>query len=303
MNNLIPLMRREWLQHRFVWAMLLLVPLGLAVMLLSFGQIEMGEAMAERPPEDVAAVMGSMTIVITAAICFLLVWITSVFMTSGLARRDHGDRSVEFWLSLPTGHAESYAAPLLVHLLLAPAVALVVGLAGGYALSLLVVSRFLSLADWLSLPWGHIVAATLAVAARVVAGLPLATLWLSPLILLAVLCNALFKRWGLPVLVVGLGLGGVVLKYVFGQPLLSQALARLGSEAATALVGASQTAPTGDRPSALGTLKALPGWAAHDFGEALSAAASPAMLGAVAVAAALFAALVYWRRQGAGMTG
>jgi len=118
-----------------------------------------------------------------------------------------------------------------------------------------------------------------------------------------VLCNALFKRWGLPVLVVGLGLGGVVLKYIFGQPLLSQAMARLGSEAATALLGASQTAPTSDGASALAVLKALPGWAARDLGEALSAAASPAMLGAVAVSAALFAALVYWRRQGAGMTG
>ncbi len=303
MNNLIPLMRREWLQHRFVWAMLMLVPLGLAVMLLSFGQVEMGDAMAERPPEDVAAVMGGMSIVITAAILFLLVWITSVFVTSGLARRDHGDRSVEFWLSLPTGHAESYAAPLLVHLLLAPAVALVVGLLGGYALSLLVVTRFLSLSEWLSLPWGQIIAATVALTGRVLAGLPLATLWLSPLIMLAVLCNALFKRWGLPVLAVGLGLGSVVLKYVFGQPVLGEVLGRLGSEAATALLGASQRTPTGDRPSALEVLNALPGWAANDFGAALSAAASPAMLGALAVAAGLFAALVYWRRQGAGISG
>lgn len=303
MNNLIPLMRREWLQHRFVWAMLTLVPLGLAVMLLSFGQIEMGAEMNARPPADVAAVMGGMTIVITAAILFLLVWITSVFVTSGLARRDHGDRSIEFWLSLPTGHAESYAAPLLVHLLLAPAAALLVGLAGGYAMSLLVVSRFLSFSEWLSLPWGHILAATVALTGRVLAGLPLATLWLSPLILLAVLANALFKRWGLPVLAVGLGLGSVVLKHVFGQPVLGQVLARLGNESATALIGAGNTPPTGDRPSALDLLSALPAWAAHDFGAALSDAASPAMLGAVAVAAALFAALVYWRRQGAGITG
>jgi ABC-2 type transport system permease protein len=303
MNNLIPLMRREWLQHRFVWAMLMLVPLGLAVLLLSFGQVDMGDAMAERPPADVAAVMGGMTIVITAAILFLLVWMTSVFVTSGLARRDHGDRSVEFWLSLPTGHAESYAAPLLVHLLLAPAVALLVGLAGGYAMSLLVVSRFIGFSEWLALPWGDVITATLAVTARVLAGLPLATLWLSPLIMLAVLANALFKRWGLPVLAVGLGLGGVVLKYVFGQPMLGQALGRLGSEAATALLGASQQSPTGDRPSAVEVLKALPGWTATDLGAAVSSAASPAMLGTLAVAAALFAALVYWRRQGAGMTG
>ena len=303
MNHLIPLMRREWLQHRFVWAMMMLVPLGLAVMLLSFGQIEMGDAMENRPPADVAAVMGSMTIVITAAIVFLLVWITSVFVTSGLARRDHSDRSIEFWLSVPTGHAESYAAPLLVHLLLAPAAALLVGLAGGYVMSLLVVSRFLGVTEWLALPWGQVILATVALAGRVLAGLPLATLWLSPLIMLALLANALFKRWGLPVLAVGLGLGGVVLKYVFGQPLLSQALARLSSEAATALLGASQQPPTGDRPSAVEMLGALPGWAANDLGAAVSAAASPAMLGAVAVAAALFAALVYWRRQGAGTTG
>ena len=303
MNHLIPLMRREWLQHRFVWAMMMLVPLGLAVMLLSFGQIEMGDAMENRPPADVAAVMGSMTIVITAAIVFLLVWITSVFVTSGLARRDHSDRSIEFWLSVPTGHAESYAAPLLVHLLLAPAAALLVGLAGGYVMSLLVVSRFLGVTEWLALPWGQVILATVALAGRVLAGLPLATLWLSPLIMLALLANALFKRWGLPVLAVGLGLGGVVLKYVFGQPLLSQALARLSSEAATALLGASQQPPTGDRPSAVEMLGALPGWAAHDLGAAVSAAASPAMLAAVAVAAALFAALVYWRRQGAGTTG
>ena len=303
MNHLIPLMRREWLQHRFVWAMLMLVPLGLAVMLLSFGQIEMGDAMENRPPADVAAVMGSMTIVITSAIVFLLVWITSVFVTSGLARRDHADRSVEFWLSLPTGHAESYAAPLLVHLLLAPAAALLVGLAGGYVMSLLVVARFLGVTEWLALPWGQVILATVALAGRVLAGLPLATLWLSPLIMLALLANALFKRWGLPVLAVGLGLGGVVLKYVFGQPLLSQALSRVGSEAATALLGASQQPPTGDRPSAVEMLRALPGWAANDLGAAVSAAASPAMLAAVAVAAALFATLVYWRRQGAGTTG
>jgi ABC-2 type transport system permease protein len=303
MNNLIPLMRREWLQHRFVWTMLTLVPLGLAVLLLSFGQVEMGDAMAERPPEDVAAVMGGMTIVVTAAILFLLVWVTSVFVTSGLARRDHGDRSIEFWLSLPTGHAESYAAPLLVHLLLAPAAALLVGLAGGYAMSLLVVSRFIGFSDWLSLPWGHILAATIALTGRVLAGLPLATLWLSPLILLAVLANALFKRWGLPVLAVGVGLGSVVLKYVFGQPVLGEVIARLGNEAATALIGASMQSPTPDRPSAAAMLQALPGWAVNDLGAALTNAASPAMLGALAVAAALFAALVYWRRKGAGITG
>ena len=31
MKNLIPLMQREWLQHRFAWAMLILVPLALVL--------------------------------------------------------------------------------------------------------------------------------------------------------------------------------------------------------------------------------------------------------------------------------
>jgi hypothetical protein len=29
-NKLIPLMQREWLQHRLAWALLMLIPLGLA---------------------------------------------------------------------------------------------------------------------------------------------------------------------------------------------------------------------------------------------------------------------------------
>ena len=61
------------------------------------------------------------------------------------------------------------------------------------------------------------------------------------------------------------------------------------------------TTPAGSSPTDL--IKALPGWAMQDFAAAVSAALSPAMLGAVALAAALFAALVYWRRQGAGLSG
>ena len=38
MKNLIPLMRREWLQHRFAWALLMLLPLALAVLPLEIGR-------------------------------------------------------------------------------------------------------------------------------------------------------------------------------------------------------------------------------------------------------------------------
>lgn len=304
MKNLIPLMQREWLQHRFAWTLLMLVPLALAVLLLSVGQVEFDSDMSARTGPDMAAMLALLCVVISTAVIFLLTWITSLFITSGLARRDHTDRSAEFWLSLPTGHAESFVAPLLVHLVLVPAVALLVGLAGGYALSLLVVTRFVGLGEWFGLPWASLLAATLAIVARVMAGLPMATLWLSPLILLAVLSNALFRRWGLPVLAVGLGLGSAVLQFVFGQPLLGHWLAHLGSNAATALAGASGKGVLIDgQQDAAQALLALPGWAAHDLVAATRALITPDLLGALGVAGFLFYALVLWRRRGAGMAG
>ena len=300
MNNLIPLMRREWLQHRFAWALLMLLPLALAVLPLAFGQIEIDGPMANHTGADLATLLGMISIVLSAAVIFFLVWVTSLFITSSLPRRDHGDRSVEFWISLPTGHAESLAAPLLVHLVLVPAAALLVGLVGGYGISLLLVSRFVGIGEWFALPWGTMLAATLALAARVIVGLPLATLWLAPLILLAMLANAWFRRWGLPVLVVGLSLASALLKGVFGQPMLALLLGALGRNAGLALAGAGgESLSISDKTQPAQALQGLPAWAWHDLVAALREAASPLFLGVLVVSAALFMALVLWRQRGA----
>ena len=300
MNNLIPLMRREWLQHRFAWALLMLLPLALAVLPLAFGQIEIDGPMANHTGADLATLLGMISIVLSAAVIFLLVWVTSLFITSSLPRRDHGDRSVEFWISLPTGHAESLAAPLLVHLVLVPAAALLVGLVGGYGISLLLVSRFVGIGEWFALPWGTMLAATLALAARVIVGLPLATLWLAPLILLAMLANAWFRRWGLPVLVVGLSLASALLKGVFGQPMLALLLGALGRNAGLALAGAGgESLSISDKTQPAQALQGLPAWAWNDLVAALREAASPLFLGVLVVSAALFMALVLWRQRGA----
>lgn len=304
MNKLIPLMQREWLQHRLAWALLVLVPLALAMLLLSFGQIQLDDELAARPAPELAAILGTLAIVVSTAVIFGIVWLTSLFIASTVARRDHGDRSIEFWLSLPTGHAESLAAPLLVHLVLVPAAALLLGLLGGVAVSLLVVARLAGLGEWMGLPWGELITGMLALSARVLAGLPLATLWLSPLILLAVLCNALFKRWGLPVLVVGLAVGHAVLEHVFGQSMLGDVLLRLARSGGQALAGASGSGMAiDDKSPPIEALQALPGWALTDFLAALRELASPAFAGALVVSAALFATLVWWRQRGAGAAG
>ncbi|MCY7314605.1 MAG: hypothetical protein LH480_03030 [Rubrivivax sp.] len=304
MKNLLPLMQREWLQHRMAWALLMLLPLAIALLPLMLANIQIESDLASRTSPDLALILGTLSIVVTAAVIFLLLWVTSLFITSGVPRRDHADRSVEFWLSLPTGHAESFVAPLLVHLVLVPAAALVVGLLGGYAISAVLVTRFVGIGEWLALPWALVLSGTGALVLRVMAGLPLAALWLMPLVLLAMLANALFKRWGLPVLAVGLGLGSVLLQQVFGQPLLGQVLAGLGNNAARSLMGASgQSLEFTDRAPLAPVLASVPQWAGNDLLAAVRDLANPLFIGAMAVSAALFTALVLWRQRGAGVGG
>ena len=301
MKRLFPLMQREWLQHRLGWALMLGLPLALGLLAIGFGQIQIDGPGPDSLGRELPMALALGGVAGTMALLLTVVGISSLIIVSGLPRRDHGDRSIEFWLSLPLGHGESLAAPLLVHLVLAPACALLVGLAGGQLVSLLLVSRVAGLGAWLGLPWATLLPATLALALRVLAGLPLAVLWLSPLILLVMLMTAWFKRWGWVILTAGLGLGSLVLQRLLGQPFLVDAGNRLMLRAGQALRAASppqcevKSAADMDR-----AFQALPAWALHDFGHALRALASPLMLGALLVSAACFGLLMLWRQRGAG---
>lgn len=304
MKNLVPLMHREWLQHRFAWTLLVLVPLALAVLPLAFGHVELDGDVTARAGPDLALMIALGSAMGTTTILFLILWITSIFIAVGTPRRDHGDRSIEFWMSLPTGHTESLVAPLLVHLLLVPAAALVLGWIASFFVTLLLVTRFDGIGAWWALPWSQLMLAGASIVARMVAGLPLATLWLLPLVLLAMLSNALFKRLGLPVLAVALGVGSLVLSQVFGQPWLAQAMGRMVREAGFALAGASGKGlgiTSDENPAEV--LQALPGWALTDWLGAVQALAAPAFAGVLLASAVLLAALVAWRQRGAGHAG
>ena len=301
MKKLLPLMRREWLQHRFGWALLTLLPIALALVLTSFGQIKVGGDDFGRMGAAMPMILAMGSIASTTAILFLIIVFTSWIIVAGMARRDHGDRSIEFWLSLPITHTDALATPLFVHLLLAPAAALLIGMLGGYAVSLVVVTRVVGIGAWLDLPWGSIVLASAAFMLRLLAGLPLALLWLSPLILLVVLTTAFFKRWAWVILGVGVGLGSVLLQQVFGHPMLMQTIKSLLTHAGVALFSARQpdlvVAGPGD---AFDALREIPGWALADFGVALHDLASPLLVGGLVVAAVCFVLLVQWRERGAG---
>jgi hypothetical protein len=298
-NPTLALVQREWLQHRFGWTLMLLVPAGLALLGFSFGQLQFDpNELNERLP--VAVALAS----IGGAIGLHLViwWLTSMIIVTGLARRDHGDRSIEFWLSLPVGHVRSLAVPLGVHLLLAPAVAMLAGLLAGLAVSLVVVSRVAGFEAWLALPWSQLLPAGLAIVARLTLGLVLATVWLSPLILVSVLLTAWFRRWGLVILAVGVGLGSLALDRLFGQPVLADLVGAWLANAGRSVANSGPSQLVVDNISDVqGALVHVPAWAWHDGLTAIGLLASPLALGGVALAAACFAMLVRWRRNGAGV--
>ncbi|MBL8331242.1 MAG: hypothetical protein JNJ71_20570 [Rubrivivax sp.] len=298
MTVLTTLVRREWMQHRFGWALLALLPTALAVLLLSFGQIELGGLPSELSQK--VAVIGFASLAVPTAAQLGIFWLTSLIIVTGLARRDHADRSVEFWLSMPIGHSQSLAVPLLVHLILAPLAALAIGVAAGLLISLVVVTRISGFDTWLGLPWSGLMATVAALAARLALGVFLATLWLSPIILAVVLMTAWFRRWGLVILGVGVGLGSGLIDRLLGVPWPWELLRGLVERAARGFIHASDPDQPEGRSESLSTaLEQAPHWLAGDAMLALRELASPWLLGTLLVSALLFAGLVHWRRLGA----
>jgi hypothetical protein len=300
MERFKTLMLREWLQHRLGWTLLVGLPLALGLLLAVFGSIEIDGAEAALPGTRLAALVTLIGSLATAALIGLLMTATSLLLMSNLARRDHPDRANEFWLSLPVGHTQALGAPLLAHLLLAPALALLAGLAGGLVVSSVMAIRLTGVGEWLALPWSALFAALLAVSARLLVGLPLALLWLAPLLLAVILAQAWLRRWGLVALGAGGLIAGAVLEQMFGQPLLRHFVTALFTGAGRSLTFGVQANIQGPEDVDL-VLSQVPGWAMADLGAAFGALASPYLLGGMVLTALMFAGLIDWRRrQGAG---
>jgi hypothetical protein len=298
---LAPLIQREWLQHRFGWALMALVPLGLALVVSAVGRVEFGESGVPPMPDRLPLLLAVIPVLAGTALMLVIALVTAFIAMAGLARRDHADRSVEFWLSLPVPHAAALGVPIAVHALLMPAVAMCLGWLGGQLIGVLLVGRVAGLAALAEVPWGPASAATLAILLRLLAGLPLAVLWVLPIVLLLVLLNAWFKRWGWVVLIVGTGLVALLGQLTSGQRWLLEVAGEWALRAGLSLMGAGGGRLTFSKGSEdLATLLELPAMALRDFGAALAALASPLFVGALAFSALCFVLLVRWRQQSAG---
>jgi hypothetical protein len=300
--RLVPLLQREWLQHRFVWLLMMLVPLGLGLLLAVVGHFEFDDGPAGHP-DKLPLLLAMVPPLAGGAGLLLIALLAGLVTVSVLARRDHGDRSIEFWLSLPVPHTAAFGVPMLVHLVIVPAVALLIGALGGQLIGALLVGR---IAGWEAIgevPWGLVAAGAATMTLRLLAGLPLAVLWALPIILLLTLMYAWFRRWGWVILIAATALQGLLDQLSFGQRWLLDTTSDLLRHAGKSFVGAGGTPlgfNLGGGDKELQALHAMPLLATRDFGAALAALASPLFVGAMLFSAGCFVLLLRWRRKGAG---
>ncbi len=293
------LMQREWLQYRFGWALLALVPLGLALLTVGVGQFEFDDGLAAKP-QALPLLLSAIPAVISPVVMIWIALITGIIIVTGLMRRDHADRSNEFWLSLPVPHWAALAVPMLVHLVLMPAAAMLLGWVSGQLLAVLLVARVAGASALAEVPWPATLAATSTLAVRFLAGLPLAVLWALPVVLLIALLGAWFKRWGWVVLFVALGLLTLFDQLTFGQRWLLGLLGEIFQRAGQSFMGAGGTPLGIESDAGVDALLRLPGIAARDFGAAVGALVSPLFVAGLLFSAGCFALLVRWRQNSSG---
>lgn len=192
------LMLREWLQNRWTWLVVLAALPVLALGTLPFGEVRMDKEI----PAVAHTLLALGAPAVATLIMVLLAWATVLFMATGLARRDQQDRSVEFWMSLPGHHHEHIGALYVMHALVFPLAALVLGLLAGLLFSPLVVLKFGGMAALGNVSYAALLPQLVAPFLAGLLSVLLAPLWLASTVLLLMALSAWVKRLALPLLAV-----------------------------------------------------------------------------------------------------
>jgi hypothetical protein len=288
------LLLREWMQHHRGWLALMLAPPLILLLVVPFGTVEFGPG--ELGPLPAVGMMLAAMFGVPALVLGITA-IALLFQTPGLARRDRQDRSIEFWLSLPTSHSASVAAPLLMHLVVVPLLALAIGASFSYAIGFALLWKVFGSAQALALPWGTLLAVGLTGLLRGLLGVLLALFWLMPLLLATMAASAWLKRWGMPVLALVLALGHKLLATLYGITIVGDTLSALGRQAGLAMLHGKPPTPRGSAEAAIAWMAEAPRWFAADALDALHELAQPLALFALAASAACFALLVLRRSR------
>jgi len=285
------LLLREWMQHKRGWLLTLILPPAIVLAILPFGHTD------GVPNQALAA---GLIIVLISVVAMLAITSISIgLQLPGLARRDVQDRSIEFWLSLPSSHSESLAATLLTHVLLVPLAAVVFGFFAGYVMTAGVVLKLAGPTGLAAIPWGAITALALPAVARIMAGVVLALVWLAPLVLLLMAASAWLKRWSVAAVAAALVITCTILPGVYGFVAVRDWLNHQMHGAWNALLADPQTIASS--PEQIDQLDSTVAWhwVISDFTKELQGLISLQMASGLVIAAIGFYLLVL-RRQRAG---
>jgi ABC-2 type transport system permease protein len=293
MSRFNTLLLREWMQHHRGWLVMMLAPPLLILLVVPFGTVEIGPG--ELGPVPAVALM----MMAMAAVPALVLGITAVallFQTTGLARRDQQDRSIEFWLSLPTSHSASIGATVLMHLVLVPLVAVVIGAVLGHAIGFALVWKGFGATAAFTLPWGALMSAGAAGLVRALLGVVLACAWLMPLLLLTMAASAWLKRWGAPILALVLSIGHKLLATFYGITWIGDTVGGLVAQARSAMVHDLPMRTHGVEAT-LAWLDEAPRWFFMDGLAALRDLGQPLFAFAIVASAACFGLLMLRRSR------
>lgn len=289
MNNHIPtLLLREWMQHKRGWLIAAFAPPLLFLAMLPFGQVQ---GLPTEHMELLALAMLLLSACAVYAICLLF----ALFQLPGLARRDAQDRSIEFWLSLPSRPSESVAATVLAHAWLAPLGGALVGALFGIPIAMSVLGSKAGLGTALSLNWGEVISAALPLLLRGLAGTVPLLLWLAPMIFVLMAASAWLKRLGVPLVFVGSFVVTLVLHKVYSIDWPLEVLGAWNERLNHTLINDEHSI----RSALMSSDVNLWSWSLQDLGHTLAELASLQFLGWTAAAAAGFALVVLKRARGA----
>ncbi len=187
------LMLREWLQNRWTWLVATSALPLLVLLVLPFGEV--------RLPDKLPVTLAAMGIVsITALTGALMAWVTTLFTATGLARRDVQDRSIEFWMSLPSTHGEHFGAQYLMHGLVFPLGAMALGFGLGLVILPLMLLKWQGVAALGGVAWGSVMGMLALEMALGAVALLATALWLAPVVFTLMAASAWVKRLALPLL-------------------------------------------------------------------------------------------------------
>lgn len=299
------LIKREWLQHRTGWLTMLFAPAALVLLAVAFGdaqldtkdQQSLAEASAQLPSEMLPGVLGLTIGGITLYVVLGVVLLTNFLMAGGLARKDSDDRSIEFWLSMPTSHRTGIGATLLAHAVVLPLLALGVALIAAVIAGIVATLRAFGVAGVSQMFTADPGLPLSSMALRTLAGLPLALFWLSPLYLTLVAAGAWFKRWGLPLVAGLIFFAQGAAEKLLGSDIIANTLQGLFTNAIAAMLLVHDFRK--DNPlSQFSPAELTSGRIWDTFASALQTLASPLAVFALLVSVTMFALLVQRRQRG-----